>query len=83
MLFAFIFSLIEILCELQASPVNGTILCSRGLLYGSVCRYECDLGFSLIGNDSTRCVGKESPGVVGTWTNENISTCHSKKLRLK
>ncbi|XP_060561266.1 sushi, von Willebrand factor type A, EGF and pentraxin domain-containing protein 1-like [Ruditapes philippinarum] len=57
---------------------NGNISTSNGTTYESVSTFTCDLGFTLEGDDSTKCTEN------GTWTIYNtscvINDCHSPKM---
>nr|XP_026695879.1 sushi, von Willebrand factor type A, EGF and pentraxin domain-containing protein 1-like isoform X5 [Ciona intestinalis] len=67
----------EITCQVQNSPVNGSISCTRGVLYGSACFFECNPGYSLVGYDTVLCGEPNSDGA-GQWSiEEEPPTCIS------
>lgn len=39
-----------------AAPDNGNVSCDGDGQQGSVCKYECDVGFRLQGMDAAECV---------------------------
>ncbi|XP_078481037.1 sushi, von Willebrand factor type A, EGF and pentraxin domain-containing protein 1-like isoform X3 [Ciona intestinalis] len=67
----------EITCQVQNSPVNGSISCTRGVLYGSACFFECNPGYSLVGYDTVLC-GEPNIDGAGQWSiGEEPPTCIS------
>ena len=42
-------------CGLLPSPRHGSVLCSDGGTFGSVCTFTCDQGYSLVGSEERAC----------------------------
>ncbi|XP_077971175.1 sushi, von Willebrand factor type A, EGF and pentraxin domain-containing protein 1-like isoform X2 [Styela clava] len=51
-------------CPTIVSPRDGQVKCSKGSEFDSSCRYKCDEGFELAGNEATTCQ------LSRTWTND-------------
>ncbi|XP_060604256.1 CUB and sushi domain-containing protein 3-like, partial [Ruditapes philippinarum] len=62
-------------CKSPPDLENGNVSTTNGTTYESVSTFTCDLGFTLEGDDSTKCTEN------GTWTIYNtsciINDCHS------
>ena len=43
------------MCPMLTAPQNGTISCPLGHTTGSMCRFTCDAGFTLIGSSRRIC----------------------------
>nr|XP_039248480.1 sushi, von Willebrand factor type A, EGF and pentraxin domain-containing protein 1-like [Styela clava] len=47
----------RIKCQPESlSPLNGTVECTDGNFYGSVCTYQCGYGYILIGESTRKCL---------------------------
>ena len=62
-------------CFQQQTPGNGSLSCTEGSEFGSVCKFQCDVGFSLIGHDSVECGEAKLLSDVGLWTELNPPVC--------
>nr|XP_039261632.1 P-selectin-like [Styela clava] len=50
-------------------PQHGSIACTEGHEYGSICRYICDTNYKLIGNGTRECVLSNTPySAFGEWS---------------
>nr|QKY88668.1 putative C3b soluble receptor CR1_S2 [Botryllus schlosseri] len=64
-----------------ARPENGDLLCSNGNEKGSVCKFQCEPNFKLVGDEITTCVDE---GVGAAWSSEFpvcAPTCQPAKLQ--
>ena len=48
----------QIKCPLLSAPKHGRRLCSNSNLYGSKCRFVCEIGYEFHGNQERICQGK-------------------------
>ena len=62
---------IETTCAFENVFENGFAECSNFHLFGSVCEFECDVGFSLIGEKDIVCMEH------GIWSS-NLPICEGK-----
>lgn len=51
-------------CPAIPAPKNGAMNCSKQFQFQSVCKFECDEGYELLGSEATTCQ------LSRTWTND-------------
>lgn len=66
-------SILAVKCEELLAPPNGGFLAACDVVYNSVCEFQCDSGYNLVGSSLRRCQSnKEWSGTAvqceGQWT---------------
>ena len=55
-------------CKNLAAPENGEISCSNDFNIGSVCTFQCEESFSLVGSTNITCYPDENEPTGGDWS---------------
>ena len=62
--------ILVIQCPSQLAPANGKVSCVGNVDYGGVCRFSCDFGYELVGNEENQCTDGLDGDTVGRWSGQ-------------
>ena len=68
---------IAITCPALAPPTDGSVNCTNGNNFGSVCTFTCSSGYSLVGSSTSTC-GGDGSSVTGAF-DQAAPTCTGKR----
>ena len=61
---------LAIRCRPPVFPNKGFVNCSEFVNLNTVCFFECEYGYKLVGNETRQCIKNFADETVGKWTGE-------------
>ena len=59
-------------CPPLVFPNKGFVNCSGLANLNTVCLFECEHGYELVGNKTTQCIKNFADETFGEWTNKQL-----------